>query len=216
MLLELGPLFLRNKMLDGLIRAHIDPPMNALGQRVASMRVTADQVTVIGLIAGVGAGAAIAAGWFYLALFFIALSRFADGLDGAIARATRKTDLGGYLDIVFDFVFYAAVPLGFVIYDPTANGLAGAVLLAAFYVNGATFLAFAALAARRGLSTQARGPKSIYYTTGLAEGSETILVFVALCLWPSWFVLIASVFAGVCLVTAAARVALAVTTFRDE
>jgi phosphatidylglycerophosphate synthase len=203
-------------MLDGLIRARIDPPMNALGRRVAALNVTADQVTILGLIAGVGAGAAITGGWFWLALLMIALSRFADGLDGAIARATRKTDLGGYLDIVFDFVFYAAVPLGFVIYDPAANGLAGAALLAAFYVNGATFLAFAALAARRGLSTEARGPKSIYYTTGLAEGSETILVFVAMCLAPSWFAPLAFVFAGLCVVTAAARVALAVTTFRDR
>lgn len=202
-------------MLDGMIRAHIDPPMNALGQRVSALRVTADHVTVMGLIAGLGAGAAIAAGWFWLALLLIALSRFADGLDGAIARATRKTDLGGYLDIVFDFVFYAAVPLGFVILDPIGHGLAGAVLLAAFYVNGATFLAFAALAARRGLTTQARGPKSIYYTTGLAEGSETILVFVAMCLWPGWFAPIAYVFAGACVITTMGRVALAVTTFRD-
>lgn len=203
-------------MFDGLIRTHIDPPLNTLGERVAMMGISANQVTSFGLAVSVAAGVAIALGWFVAALVFIALSRFADGLDGAIARATRKTDLGGYLDIVFDFVFYAAVPLGFVLYDPAANGIAGAVLLAAFYINGATFLAFAAVAARWGLSTQIRGPKTIYFTTGLAEGSETILTFVAMCVLPTWFAPMAYVFAAVCVVTAGARVALAVTTFRDR
>ncbi len=203
-------------MFDGLIRTHIDPPLNTLGERVAMMGISANQVTSFGLGVSVAAGVAIALGWFIAALVFIALSRFADGLDGAIARATRKTDLGGYLDIVFDFVFYAAVPLGFVLYDPAANGIAGAVLLAAFYINGATFLAFAAVAARRGLSTEIRGPKTIYFTTGLAEGSETILAFVAMCMLPAWFAPMAYVFAAVCMVTAGARVALAVTTFRDR
>jgi phosphatidylglycerophosphate synthase len=203
-------------MFDGLIRTRIDPPLNTLGERVAMVGISANQVTTFGLVVSVAAGVAIALGWFVAALVFIALSRFADGLDGAIARATRKTDLGGYLDIVFDFVFYAAVPLGFVLHDPAANGIAGAVLLAAFYVNGATFLAFAAVAARRGMSTEIRGPKSIYFTTGLAEGSETIFIFVAMCVLPAWFAAIAYGFAAVCVITAGARVALAVTTFRDR
>ena len=110
----------------------------------------------------------------------ILASRIGDGLDGAVAKIAGKTDLGGYLDIVLDFVFYGAIPLGFVLADPAANATAGAVLLLSFYVNGASFLAYAAIAEKRKLATTVRGPKSLFFTTGLAEATETIVVF-----WPS-------------------------------
>jgi phosphatidylglycerophosphate synthase len=129
------------------------------------------------------------------ALVLIIVSRIGDGLDGSVARASTKTDFGGYLDITLDFVFYGAIPLGFVFFDPAANGLAGAALIFSFYVNGASFLAYAIVAEKRGLFTDARGVKSIYFTTGLAEASETFFVFGLFCLWPGWFVPVAWVFA---------------------
>ena len=104
------------------------------------------------------------------ALALVPLSRLADGLDGAVARARRPTDFGGLLDIVCDFVFYGAVPLAFAWRDPAATACAAAFLLFTFYVNGASFLAYAALAAKRGLETTTRGVKSIYFTAGLVEG----------------------------------------------
>ena len=60
------------------------------------------------------------------------LNRALDGLDGALARLSRVTDRGAFLDIGLDFVFYAAIPLAFAVSDPAANALAAAVLLAAF------------------------------------------------------------------------------------
>uniref|UniRef100_A4WSH7 CDP-alcohol phosphatidyltransferase n=1 Tax=Cereibacter sphaeroides (strain ATCC 17025 / ATH 2.4.3) TaxID=349102 RepID=A4WSH7_CERS5 len=140
--------------------------------------------------------------------------RIADGLDGAIARATRRTDFGGYLDITCDFLFYAAFPLAFVLRDPEV-GAAGAFLLASFYVNGATFLGFAVLAARRGMETRARGEKSLYFTAGLLEGSETILFFLFLCLFPQLFAPAAWIFGALCFVTATSRVLLARRLFRE-
>ena len=125
-------------------------------------------------------------------------SRLGDGLDGALARIRGKTDLGGYLDIVLDFVFYGAIPLGFVIADPQANAVAGAVLIFSFYVNGASFLAYSIIAEKRKMETSVRGEKSIFFTAGLAEATETIAVFVAFCLFPAWFPQIAYTFAAVC------------------
>ena len=52
------------------------------------------------------------------------MSRLFDGLDGAVARASTKTDRGGFLDIVLDFAFYGAIPLGFVLADPAGNAVA--------------------------------------------------------------------------------------------
>jgi phosphatidylglycerophosphate synthase len=146
--------------------------------------------------------------------FVLLASRLADGLDGAVARVRGKTDFGGYLDIAADFAFYGAIPLAFVLRDPAANGLAGAFLLFSFYVNGATFLGFAVLAAKRGMETTTRGEKSLYFTAGLLEGTETILFLLVLAVWPGMFVPGAWVFGTLCLVTAGARVALAARTFR--
>ena len=130
-----------------------------------------------------------------------------------MARHSFRTDRGGFLDIVLDFAFYAAIPLAFVLARPEANAVAGAVLLASFYVNGASFLAYAVMAEKRGLSGAARGQKSLYFTTGLAEATETIAVFCLACLFPDAFPVLAYVFAAACFVTAAARIALAVRTF---
>jgi phosphatidylglycerophosphate synthase len=120
----------------------------------------------------------------------------------------------GFIDIVCDFLVYAAIPLAFAIADPPANALAAAALLASFIASGVTFLAFATLAAKRGLTTAAQGPKSIYYLAGLAEGAETIIVFAAMMLWPAWFPALAFGFAGLCAVSAAARIVAAVHTLR--
>ena len=197
-------------MLDGLMRGVIDAPLNQSGRWLASRGASANMVTLFGLILGLTAAGLIWAGWSGLLVALVLLSsRLADGLDGAVARAKGKTEFGGYLDIVCDFAFYGAVPLAFVLRDPGANGVAGAFLLFSFYVNAATFLGFAVLAEKRGLETRSRGEKSLYFTAGLMEGTETILCFVILVLWPALFVPLAWAFGALCLVTAGARLILA-------
>ncbi len=202
-------------MLDGMMRGVIDAPLDRGGRWLAARGASADAVTLIGLAFGLGAAGLLASGWSGLTVAALLMAgRLADGLDGAVARARGKTDFGGFLDIVCDFIFYAAVPLAFVLRDPAANGVAGAFLLFSFYVNAATFLGYAILAEKRGLATRSRGEKSLYFTAGLMEGTETILAFAALALWPALFVPVAWVFGGLCLVTALARVMLARRTFR--
>lgn len=197
-------------MLDGLIRGVIDPPMNRGGRWLAARGASANAVTLVGVGLGLLAAALLVFGHDgVLVLLPLLAGRLADGLDGAVARAQGKTDFGGYLDIVCDFVFYAAIPLAFVLRDPAANGAAGAFLLLTFYVNGATFLGYAILAARHGMETASRGEKSLYFTAGLLEGSETIALFLLLALIPGLFVPAAWIFGGLCLVTALARVVLA-------
>ncbi len=196
-------------MLDAPLRRIIDPPLNMMGRALAKTGISADTVTVLSLITGLLAALAIALGAAHLALWLVLLSRLADGLDGAVARATTRTDFGGYLDITADFLFYGAIPLAFVIANPATNGLAGALLLTSFYFNGASFLGYAILAERHGLETSERGSKSLYFTGGLLEGTETILFFVLICLLPGWFAPLAWIFGILCFVTAGARIALA-------
>ncbi len=200
-------------MFDARLRPLIDPPLNRAGQALARRGITANQVTAVGILAGLAAAAAILASQFATALALILASRLLDGLDGAVARATAKTPFGGYLDIVGDFLFYVSVPLAFGLADPV-NLKPAMLLLAAFALTGVSFLAFASVAAEQRLETTAHGQKSFFYSTGLAEGAETILAFLLMCLFPAHFGLIATLYAGLCALTVLQRSLLAWRTFR--
>lgn len=204
-------------MFDRYLRPLIDPPLNRAGLVLARAGVGADALTLAGLVCGVLAAVAVVLHWTWVCLALIAASRLADGLDGAVARArgAHGTDFGGYFDIVADFVFYAAVPIGFVLADPATNGAAGAFLLATFYVNGASFLGFAVIAEKRRLTSLANGRKAFFHSVGLLEGSETIAFFVLLCLMPGAFAPLAWAFGALVLLSAALRLAAARRAFRD-
>jgi len=201
-------------MFDALLRPAIDPILNRIGKTIARAGITANHITFAGAIAGITAGVVIALGHYLPGLALILLSRLLDGLDGAVARATRSTDFGGYLDIVCDYIFYLAVPLGFA-FANAPNLPYALILTASFTLTAVSFLAFAAIAGKRGLTTEAHGPKSFFYNTGLAEGFETILAFVLMCLLPDQFSIIASVFAGLCVATVLQRSVIAARLFAD-
>jgi phosphatidylglycerophosphate synthase len=200
-------------MFDGVARKILDPVLTQGGIWAAQRGWTANQMTLAGLALGGLAAAVIAAdgptGW---ALAVLLASRIADGLDGAIARIKGKTDFGGFLDIVSDFAFYGLIPFAFALRDADTAVAAGFLLLS-FYINGASFLAFAIMGEKRGMQTSVRGDKSLYFSVGLMEGAETIAALSAMCLWPSLFAPIAWVFGALCLATALARVALAAQVF---
>lgn len=173
------------------------PPARFLARR----GVHADHITLTGAAIGFFALPLLACGWFALALLAILANRLLDGLDGAVARMSRPTDRGAFLDIALDFFFYGLVPFGFALYDPGANALPAAALILAFIGTGSSFLAFAAIAAKRGIANAEYPNKGIYFLGGLTEGTETIAVFVAMCLWPAAFPILAWVFAALCLLT---------------
>jgi phosphatidylglycerophosphate synthase len=201
-------------LLDARLRPLIDPPLNALGRTLASLGFTANALTFAGLALGLAGAAAIAFDQLGWGLALILANRLLDGLDGAVARVRGPSDLGGYFDIVADFAFYVSVPLGFGLLAP-ANALPALVLVASFVLTGVSFLAFAVIAAKRGQTTEAHGRKSFFYSTGLAEGTETILVFLAMCLVPAWFGVLAYAYAGLCALTVIQRSAMAARAFSD-
>jgi phosphatidylglycerophosphate synthase len=194
------------------MRRIIDPPLDQISRRLVPSGISANAITLVGFAVGLLAVPCLALGWYGVALAAILLNRLADGLDGAVARRTRLTDLGGYLDIVCDFVFYAAVPFGFALARPE-NAVPAAFLIFSFAGTGSSFLAFAILAAKRGLATAARGRKSFYYLGGLTEGSETIALFVAFCLLPDAFPPLAWIFGALCWITTVSRMLGAAATF---
>jgi len=174
-----------------------------------------DQVTVASFCIGLFAVIVLYLQLYWLALLVIVLNRLGDGLDGALARITEVSDGGGYLDIVLDFIFYSAVVLGFALADPLENALPAAVLLFTFTGTGGSFLAFAVMAERQGLQSEVYPAKGMYYLTGLAEGTETILFFCLFCIFPEYFPELAYCFAALCLITVTSRVITGYTTLRE-
>ncbi|MGY3883974.1 CDP-alcohol phosphatidyltransferase family protein [Aeromonas aquatica] len=191
-------------MLDRHIIPLIRRPLAALAAPLCRAGMSANQISLTGFAIGMLALPLLALGLHDWALLTILLNRLLDGLDGAVARQTGITDCGGFLDITLDFIFYAAVVLGFALSAP-ANALPAATLLFAFMGTGSSFLAFAIMAGKRGIENPVYHHKSLYYIGGLTEGSETIALFVLMCLWPGAFGLLAYGFALLCGITTLTR-----------
>lgn len=193
-------------MLDKYIVPIIKPPLSHGASVLHQRGIGADTVTVVGFVIGLLCVLAQALDASLFALFFLLLNRLADGIDGELARKQVPTDAGGFLDISLDFIFYALFPLGFAMSNPSVNALPAAVLIASFVGTGASFLAFASLANKHRIEHPEFNYKGLYYLNGLAEGTETVLFFGVMCLFPNHFPFLAWLFAAICVVTAVNRV----------
>jgi phosphatidylglycerophosphate synthase len=193
-------------MLDRYLAPVIKPAIDKIAKVLHKAGVSADFATLFAFALGIIAAWFIASRRYEMGLVFILVSRLFDGLDGAIARQTQPTDRGGFLDISLDFLFYASIPLAFAWAAPVTNGVAAATLLASFIGTGASFLAFAVIATKKGLQTTAYPNKSFYFLGGLTESTETLIAFCAMCLWPKYFTMIALGFAGLCCLTIVSRI----------
>lgn len=193
-------------MLDRWALVCLRKPVEAGARWAVRAGASANGVTLLGFGLGLLAMLCIANAAYGWGLLGIVVSRCCDALDGAIARKTRATDAGGFLDISLDFVFYAGVVLAFAVADPAANALAAAALLTGFMGTASSFLAFAALAAKRGWVSAVYPHKSIYFLGGLTEATETLALFAVACIWPQHFAVLAYGFALLCGVTTLGRI----------
>lgn len=193
-------------MLDKWTLGIIKPGVDKTSRLLKRLHISPNQVTIFGFIIGMSAIPALWKHHYTLALILILLNRIFDGLDGALARITKQTDAGGYLDITLDFLFYSGIVWGFALADPQKNGLAAATLIFSFVGTGSSFLAFAILAAKRKIDNITYPQKSFYYLGGLTEGTETIVALCVFCLFPLHFPLLAYIFSGLCWVTIISRI----------
>ncbi len=199
-------------MFDRPIRKLIDPLLEPPARRLAAWKISANSVTWTGFAFGATAAVLITLQKYEWGLIALAANRVCDGLDGALARQTKPSDLGGFLDIVLDMIFYAGIPLAFAFAD-RHNLLPAVFLLFSFIGTSGSFLAYAVISAKRGIRTDADGRKSFFYSVGLMEGSETIGFFVVFCLFPNAFPTLAWIFGGLCCVTTVARVMAGIAEF---
>lgn len=201
-------------MLDPMMRRLIDEPLSMAAGQLVRAGISANSVTWFGFGLGLVAMVALSQQAYLVALAFILLNRLGDGLDGAIARQNKPSDYGAFLDILLDLMIYSGLVFAFA-YGRPEDALWAAFLIATFIGTGGSFLAFAVLAAKRGIETSTRGKKSFYHAAGLAEGTETILFCCAMCVAPNFFPLLAGIFGAMCLVTTVGRVLVAREVFKD-
>ena len=225
-------------MLDTKIRTYIDTPLKKVATAFVKIGFSPNIITSLGL------GFAFLCFWYLyrqdymIALAMLWLNRLCDGLDGPLAQhfaALNKPhhkDFGAYYDIVSDFILYGGFPLFFAIGGLYGAGcsrdispmhnlnainsylLPSATLLFAFILAGISFLAYAVIAEKRGLKTEAQGKKGFYYMAGLMEGTETIIFLSLMCLFPAHYAIMAYIFASLCVVTLLGRTLMAYQNFK--
>jgi phosphatidylglycerophosphate synthase len=200
-------------MLDSTLHRWLKPTLDRIASLLVAFNINANTLTLIGFVIGLLGAASISQGHQGWGLALILLSRLIDGLDGAVARQTQATQLGAFLDITLDFIFYASIPLAFALQLPELNALPAALLLFAFIGTGSSFLAFAIFAPPSQLSSPS---KSFYFLGGLTEASETLLFFVCMCIWPEYFPVLAYCFTALCLLTVITRVSFGIKTLSSQ
>ncbi len=165
-------------MFDHLLRGLKDRWLAPLAMLLRG--VSPNLLSVIALGIGLGAAVAAARGAFALGLALWLANRITDGLDGTVARlAGRQTDFGGYLDILLDFVVYAAVPLGFGIQSRDPGVLLWAVALeGVFFVNACSWMFLSAVLEKRASGAAASGElTTVTMPPALVAGFETVVFY---------------------------------------
>ena len=172
-------------MLDHTLRGYKDRLLRPLV--VPLDRVSPNVVTLLAMVVGLAAAVMAARQMVALGLVLWLASRILDGLDGLLARVhEQQTDFGGYLDIVADFVVYAALPIGLFLGRATTElGVSLAFLLGSFYVNAASWMYLSAILEKRSAGASARGElTTVTMPAGLVGGTETILFYAVFLIWP--------------------------------
>lgn len=204
-------------MLDRYVRRAASPVLDGIGGRLADAGLPAGAVTATGWVLGVGACVSAASGVWAAALGLWLANRLSDGLDGAVARSLRPTAWGEFLDIVSDFSIYGGFVVAVAVAVPSAR-LACVVLLFTYYLSGTALLGLSSLLDRRRRRSPAEAGegRSLHVIGGLAEGSETVIVYVLFCALPGSAAQIAWGFAGAVALTAAQRIVIASRLLRKQ
>jgi phosphatidylglycerophosphate synthase len=179
-------------MFDHLLRGLKDRILAPLAHVLRG--VPPNFLTVFACLLGLGAAGAASQAMWGIGLALWLANRVVDGLDGAVARvAQRQSDFGGYLDILLDFVVYAAVPIGLVVGqmhqgapDAVELALDLALLEALFFVNACSWMYLAAVLEKRQAGATSRGElTTITMPPAIVAGFETIVFFSLFFLFPA-------------------------------
>jgi CDP-diacylglycerol--glycerol-3-phosphate 3-phosphatidyltransferase len=116
--------------------------LTPVGRFLARFGATPDGVTWFSLVPGIGAGVALAFGWFGVATLLGTIAAFCDSLDGMLARLLNcGSEAGETLDAIVDRYAESAFLAGLMVhyrYSATMSALTALALVGAFMVSYTT------------------------------------------------------------------------------
>ena len=186
-------------MFDKRCRTGVERGLRPVGSGLERVGVTADQLTVLGLVLSAASALAIARGWLIAGAALLALSAVPDVLDGAVAKASgTASPRGAFFDSVVDRVSDNLVLGGFAWHLASADGAHAALLPMA--VMGASSLVSYERARAESLGFSAKG--------GLMERAERMVALGAALVFSVVMVPILWLMLALTLFTAAHRFAM--------
>ena len=204
-------------MLDTMLKPKIDPYLEKMAEKLQTIGVGPNQITLYGFVVGLLGCVAIAFGSYMFGLVLILLNRITDGLDGAVARFSKSpkmkketTALGAYLDTILDMILFGAFVFSF----GFASIHAGAASFLLFSLMGVfiTDLGAHMIQNVKAKTAADENAKSFYHPTRWIEGTEIIIMMVLSCVFPAAFGIWALIFGVMCWVTTISRIWDAFTT----
>lgn len=174
---------------------------NVAGTKLGKIGIKSDWISWIGFGIGIFAINFLAMEMYGWALLAILLNRFCDGLDGAIARSTKITNFGVFLDSALDYIFYGGVIWGFALADGN-NASSACFLMFGFTSAACAMLSYSVIAYKMNSQQDLNLDHSPFYLGGVAQGAETLVVLILLCLFPEIFVPLAIILGILSLVKA--------------
>ncbi|KAL9132078.1 MAG: hypothetical protein Q9217_000114 [Psora testacea] len=135
-----------------------------------------------------------------MSLLFWTLNRSFDCLDGALARKRNTaSDLGGFLDLLCDFVIYSLLPIAVALgFDDSRSSLmALAFLEASFHINNFVLFYVAAIAEKgKRKEKDSKELTSVMMRPALIEGAESGILFTAMLAYPNYIRVLSLAMAG--------------------
>ncbi len=153
-------------MFDKRCRAGVERGLRPVGTGLKKAGISADQLTVLGLVLSAACALAVANGWLFVGWCLLAASAVPDVLDGAVAKASgTASPRGAFFDSVVDRVSDTVVLGGLAWYLANTHGAHAALLPLA--ILGASNLVSYERARAESLGFTARG--------GLMERAERMI-----------------------------------------
>ncbi|MDJ0625529.1 MAG: CDP-alcohol phosphatidyltransferase family protein [Candidatus Caenarcaniphilales bacterium] len=181
-------------MLDDKFRPLLPKFTGPLIKLLIKLKVTPNQVTVLGFLLACIASFLIGKDLMLFGLIVWWISRLADGLDGMLARETnQKSFFGGYLDILLDMASYSIMIIGFASHYKDIAYVWNWILLG-YVLCITSVLALSSIIEGFKNSTQNNelqkimlsNNRTIQFTVGLAEATETNIMYTCFTLFPSY------------------------------
>jgi archaetidylinositol phosphate synthase len=187
-----------SKVIDTRWRGEFEPMFNFLARILVRLKIKPNYITITAFAVGLLSAISIGFNRLLIALILLWISGLLDVLDGSVARIMGTSSaLGAYMDLIFDRMVEAFIILGFTLLAP-ANYLAYILFYISVIFNFTTFVLAGAL-------FKNVGEKSMHYDTGIAERTETFIVFSLMLIFKNHITLILMIFNAIIFLTGIIR-----------